>query len=138
MPLVRIDAPAALPHERLRAVADAVHAALVTHMHVPEADRFQIISRHDAQHLLIDPHYPSVERTEEALIVSVMLRAGRTEAQKLAFYRAVVAQAARLGGIKPDDILIALSENAPLDWSFGRGEALYAPAAASPVRTAPA
>ena len=56
----------------------------------------------------------------------------------MAFYRAVVAQAAKLGGIKPDDILIALSENAPLDWSLGWGEALYAPAAASPVRIAPA
>jgi hypothetical protein len=39
MPLVRIDAPAALAPDRLRAVADAVHAALVTHMNVPEADR---------------------------------------------------------------------------------------------------
>jgi hypothetical protein len=87
--------------------------------------------------LLIDPYYPSVERKAEALIVSVMLKPGRTKAQKLAFYRDVVAQAAKRGGIKPDDILIALSENAPLDWSFGRGKALYAPAAASPVRTAP-
>ena len=118
-------------------MADAVHAALVTQMNGPEADRFQIISRHDAQHLLIDPHSPSVERTAEALNVSVVLRPGRTKAQKLAFYWDVVAQAAKRGGIKPGDILIALSENAPLDWSFGRGEALYAPAAASPVRTAP-
>lgn len=138
MPLVRIDAPAALPPERLRAMADMVHAALVTHMNEPEADRFQIIWRHGAQHWLIDPRYPSVERTAEALIVSVALRAGRTEARKMAFSRAVVAQAAKFGGIKPDDTLSALSENAPLDWSFGWGEALRAPAAASAVRIAPA
>jgi hypothetical protein len=138
MPLVRIDAPAALPPERLRAMADMVHTALVTQMNVPEAGRFQIIWRHDAQHLLIDPRNPSVERTAEALIVSVALRAGRTEARKMALYRATVAQAAKLGGITLDDIIIALSENAPLDWSFGRGEVIYAPAAASPVRIAPA
>lgn len=138
MPLVRIDAPSALPPERLRARADMVHAALVTHMNEPEADRFQIIWRHGAQHWLIDPRYPSVERTAEALIVSVALRAGRTEARKMAFSRAVVAQAAKFGGIKPDDTLSALSENAPLDWSFGWGEALRAPAAASAVRIAPA
>jgi 4-oxalocrotonate tautomerase len=134
MPLVRIDAPAALARRRLQAVADAVHAALVAHMNVPEADRFQIIARHEAQYLLIDPHYPSVERTAEALVVSVALRAGRTDAQKQAFYRSVVATAAEDAGIKPDDIMIALSENAPIDWSFGRGEALYAPA----LKTAPA
>jgi phenylpyruvate tautomerase PptA (4-oxalocrotonate tautomerase family) len=126
MPIVRIDAPAALQPERLRAVADAVHAALVTHMNVPEADRFQIISRHDAAHLLIDPHYPSVERTGEALIVAVTLRAGRTDARKQAFYRTVGAGAHEHAGIKPDDVMIALNENAPIDWSFGRGEALYA------------
>ena len=138
MPLVRIDAPAALPTERLRAKADMVHAALVTHMNKPEADRFQIIWRHGAQHWLIDPRYPSVERTAEALIVSVALRAGRTKARKMAFYRAVMAQAAKLGGIKPDDILITLSGNPPLDRSFGWRESLYAPAAAGPVRIAPA
>lgn len=138
MQLVRIDAPAALPPERLRAMADMVHAAIVTHMNEPEADRFQIIWRHGAQHWLIDPRYPSVERTAEALIVSVALMAGRTEARKMAFSRAVVAQAAKFGGIKPDDTLSALSENAPLDWSFGWGEALRAPAAASAVRIAPA
>ncbi|MGL4438501.1 MAG: tautomerase family protein [Bosea sp. (in: a-proteobacteria)] len=134
MPLVRIDAPAALSHKRLRAVADAVHNALVTHMNVPVADRFQVITRHEAQHLLIDPHYPSVERTAEALVVSVALRAGRTDAQKQAFYRAVVTGAVEHAAIKPDDIMIALSENAPMDWSFGRGEALYAPT----LRTDPA
>ena len=129
MPLVRIDAPSSLPAKRLKAVADAVHAALVAHMNVPPKDRFQIINRHEPSRLIIDPHYPAVERTQEALIVAVALRAGRTDAQKQAFYRAVVADAVRSAGMKPDDVMIALSENTPMDWSFGRGEALYAPAA---------
>jgi 4-oxalocrotonate tautomerase len=136
MPLVRIDAPEALPPSRLRAVADAVHAALVAHMNVPADDRFQIISRHQPADLLIDPHYPGMQRSAEALTVTVMLRAGRSDAQKQAFYRAVVEDAAARAGMRPDDIMIALSENTPLDWSFGRGEALYG--SASGVRTAPA
>lgn len=137
MPLVRIDVPLSLSDGRVKALADAVHAALVAHMNVPQADRFQIITRHDAQHLLIDPHYPSVERTAEALIVSVALRAGRTDAQKQAFYRAVVAGAGQEAGIKPDDVMIALSENEPMDWSFGRGEAFHAPVPHL-LKTAPA
>ncbi|MCX7326415.1 MAG: tautomerase family protein [Hyphomicrobiales bacterium] len=53
---------------------------------------------------------------------------GRTDAQKPAFYWAAVAGAAEHDGIKPDDVMIAISGNAPMDWSFGRGDALYASA----------
>jgi phenylpyruvate tautomerase PptA (4-oxalocrotonate tautomerase family) len=127
MPVVRIDAPSALPENRLKALADAVHSGLVTAMNVPPSDRFQIINRHDAATLLIDPAYPGVSRTAEAVIVAIALRAGRTDEQKRAFYKAVVAQAERVGGFKPDDILIALSENTLIDWSFGRGEVFPPP-----------
>ncbi len=127
MPVVRIDAPEALSAARLRGVADAVHEALVAAMDVPPNDRFQIINRHAPERLLIDPAYPGVSRSGEAVIVAVALRAGRSEAQKRAFYKAVVAGAAAKAGMKPDDLLIALSENALIDWSFGRGEVFPAP-----------
>jgi 4-oxalocrotonate tautomerase len=127
MPIVRIDAPEALAANRLRGVADAVHEALAATMNVPPADRFQIISRHAPDALLIDPTYPGVARTGDAVIITVALRAGRSDEQKRAFYKAVVAGAASKATMKPDDLLIALSENALIDWSFGRGEVFPAP-----------
>jgi phenylpyruvate tautomerase PptA (4-oxalocrotonate tautomerase family) len=127
MPIVRIDAPEGLAANRLRGVSDAVHEALVATMNVPPADRFQIINRHAPDALLIDPAYPGVARTGDAVIIAVALRAGRTDEQKRAFYKALVAEAAARAAMKPDDLLIALSENALIDWSFGRGEVFAAP-----------
>jgi phenylpyruvate tautomerase PptA (4-oxalocrotonate tautomerase family) len=127
MPIVRIDAPESLAANRLRGVADAVHATLVATMDVPESDRFQIISRHAPDGLLIDAVYPGVARTGDAVIIAVALRAGRTDGQKRAFYKTLVAEAATRAAMKPDDILVALSENTLIDWSFGRGEVFPAP-----------
>jgi 4-oxalocrotonate tautomerase len=127
MPIVRIDAPITLAPDRLRGVADAVHTALVAHMDVPPADRFQIIRRHEEAHLLIDETYPSVARSPDAVIISIALRAGRSDEQKRAFYKAVVANAAANAAFRPDDLLITVSENALIDWSFGRGEVFPAP-----------
>ena len=47
MPLVRIDLVKGRTEARVRAVADAVHAAVVEVLAVPERDRFQIITEHE-------------------------------------------------------------------------------------------
>jgi hypothetical protein len=33
------------------------------------------------------------------------------------------------GGYRPDDVMVALVENEPIDWSLGRGEAYEKPKA---------
>lgn len=45
---------------------------------------------------------------------------GRTDDQKRALYRCVVDEAAA-AGYRPDDIMIALTENAPIDWALCQG-----------------
>ncbi len=46
MPLQRIDLHSGRPAEQRRAIADAVHRALVETIGVPPDDRFQVISEH--------------------------------------------------------------------------------------------
>ncbi len=82
MPLVRISVPAATHAETVRGLADAVHDALVETVDVPSADRFQIITRHDVDHLIIDRTYFGVSRSAAAVIVQIAFRRGRTEVQK--------------------------------------------------------
>ena len=41
-------------------------------------------------------------------------------------YRAVVDRAAAAIGVRPEDVLVVLSENDAIDWSFGGGVAQYA------------
>jgi hypothetical protein len=53
MPLVRIDLDDAIPAHRRRAIADAIHDALVPSPAMPPHDRFQIITTHPGQDELI-------------------------------------------------------------------------------------
>lgn len=52
MPLVRIDLIRGRRIDEVRAVADATHRALVDVLDIPERDRFQIITEHDADHII--------------------------------------------------------------------------------------
>lgn len=122
MPLIRLTVPDHLPQPQVDSLAHAVHAALVNCCNVPPDDRFIVVTRLPARSLMLDPHFPGVQRSRDACIVETTLLAGRTHAQKTAFYREAV-QAAAQAGFRPDDILLALTENTAMDWSLGLGVA---------------
>lgn len=122
MPLVRVDAAGAEP-ERLDAIGDAVHAALVDAFAIPPDDRFQVLRGAATDRVVSDPHFLGVDR-DDVVVVQVFLRGGRTDQQKRAFYRAV-AKHAQAADVEPRNLVITLSENGLADWSFGNGEAQY-------------
>ena len=121
MPLARISVPAALSPEKVCSLADAVHMGLVATCDVPPKDRFQLVSTFADTHMIIDPHFPNVNRTPEACIVEILFLEGRTADQKTALFRYVADRAVESGFVS-DDVMITLTENAPIDWSAGRGE----------------
>jgi hypothetical protein len=123
MPLVRVDAVAADP-QRLTAIGDAVHAALVDGFAIPADDRFQVLRGEAGDRVVHDRGFLGVERDDGAVFVQVFLRRGRTDEQKRAFYRALAKHAAS-AGVEPRNLLVSLVENGPADWSFGNGEAQY-------------
>lgn len=123
MPLVRLDLPEALAPQA-RPIADAVHAALVSAIGIPDDDRFQIINLHSPAHLIIDANYLGIARSPKALIVQIYLRQGRTVELKKALYAAIAANLVALG-LRAEDVLVTLSENDLPDWSFGLGLAQY-------------
>lgn len=120
MPLARISVPAVLPDAMARGLADAVHEGLVATCAVPPKDRFQLISVFDAGRMILDPTFPDLNRTPEASIVEILFLEGRTAGQKSALFQHIAAGAAEVG-FAGDDVMIALAENAPIDWSLGRG-----------------
>jgi 4-oxalocrotonate tautomerase len=127
MPLVRISIPDHFSPESQQSLGQAVHQAMVTTINVPEADRFQVFTRHKPEDLIMDRTFPQLERSRDAVIVHVTLRSGRTNDQKRALYAAIVANAARGYGFATADIMIVLAENTLVDWSFGSGVAHYMP-----------
>ncbi len=125
MPLVSITAHTSQSAEALARLGDAVHDTLVTHCGVPAHDRFQLRRRVDQEELVFDPSYLGIER-RDPVFVEITLRGGRTMAIKQALYGAI-AQGAADAGIRKEDVLIVLRENAEPDWSFGDGIAQYIP-----------
>ena len=128
MPLVRIDIVKGRTAAQRRSVGDAVHRALVDALGVPAADRFQVIREHEANELVYDRNYLGIKRTDGIVMIQITMSFGRTLEQKRTLYRLVTENLAYLD-VRPEDVWINLLETARENWSFGLGEASYAPAA---------
>jgi 4-oxalocrotonate tautomerase len=126
MPLARIDVPAGKAAAFGRAVADVVYEAMLTTLNAPKNDRFQVISEHARDALIIDPTYLGIERSPDALIIQLTLNEGRTVEMKKAFYQAVADGLHERLGIRREDVVINLVEVKKENWSFGNGIAQYA------------
>ncbi|RVU18061.1 tautomerase family protein [Methylobacterium oryzihabitans] len=124
MPLVHITLKKPRPDAERRALADAVHAALVSALGVPADDRFQIVSSAQDD-LIYDPGYLGVSRDDDLVVVQVQLSTGRGVAQKQALFRALAAETAKTG-LDPRNLFVTLVEIARENWSFGDGIAHYA------------
>jgi phenylpyruvate tautomerase PptA (4-oxalocrotonate tautomerase family) len=126
MPLARIDLPAGKPASYGRAVADVVYDAMIATLKAPKDDRFQVISEHGRDTLLIDPSYLGIERSPDAFVVQLTLNEGRTVDAKKAFFKAVADGLHERVGLRREDVFISLVEVKKENWSFGNGIAQYA------------
>lgn len=127
MPLVRIDIVKGRTAAQRRSLGDAVHRALVETIGVPEKDRFQVVGEHEANELVYDRNYLGIKRTDGVVIIQITLSSGRTLEEKRRLYRRITENLAYLD-VRPEDVWINLVETARENWSFGLGEASYAPA----------
>jgi phenylpyruvate tautomerase PptA (4-oxalocrotonate tautomerase family) len=126
MPLVRIDLPRGKSPEYRRTVGEVVYDTMIQAMKVPVNDRFQIISEHEPNDLIIDRTYLGVERSQDCIVIQVFLNEGRTTEVKKAFYQGVADGLHERLGLRLQDVFINLVEVKKENWSFGNGEAQYA------------
>ena len=126
MPLVRISIHKGRSLEFRRKLGDAIHRALVETIDVPQLDRFQLLSEHEPGDLVYDASYLGIARTNDIVIVQITMSTGRTLAQKRNLFRRIADNLAALG-LRREDAWINLVEVAKENWSFGLGEASYAP-----------
>ena len=126
MPLVRIALRAGKSESYRRAVADAVHRAMVETINVPPKDRFQIVTEHDAAGLVYDSSYLDIPRTDGVVLVQITISAGRSVDMKKALFARMAALLAESPGVRREDLFVSLVEVAKENWSFGNGIAQYA------------
>ncbi len=127
MPLVHISLKRERPASERRAIADAVHVALVGSIGVPADDRFQIVSG-QFDEVIYDPGYLGIARSDDLVIVQIHLSIGRSVAQKKALF-AAISENLGAAGVRREDVFVNLVETARENWSFGNGIAHYADAA---------
>lgn len=103
-----------------------MHQALVTQANVPADDRFAVIDEVEADHMIAHPTYAGVLRSNDVIFIEITLNAGRTVEIKKALYADIAARLAEAADVRPDDVLVSLTEVTKENWSFGKGLATYA------------
>lgn len=125
MPLVHISFIKGKSSAHIRGIADGVHHALVETYGVPADDRFQLIHQQERDALIYDADYLGIHRTDDVVFINIVASNWRGTAQKQALYQAITGNLVANTGMRPEDVIIVLSPNAPDDWSFGNGLAPY-------------
>ncbi len=126
MPLARIDLAKGKSPDYRKTIGEVVYDAMVETLKVPKDDRFQIITEHAGDDLIVDPDYLGIQRSKDCVMVQLTLNEGRTVDQKRDFYKAVAAGLHQRLNLRPQDVFISLVEVKKENWSFGNGEAQYA------------
>lgn len=128
MPLVRIDLLEGKAPEYGAQVGQIVYRALSDVLNAPKDDLFQVITEHPKAGLQFDRNYLGVHRSDDCIFVQITLNSGRTVEMKQRFYKAVADGLHESLKLRREDVFINLVEVLKENWSFGNGEAQYAPA----------
>lgn len=88
-------------------------------MGFPDDDRYQVI--HECEPDCLEYQTRDTER----VMMHLVMRRGRTDDAKNAFYARVVESLACNPGIDPGNVLITITENSDIDWSFQDGVAQF-------------
>lgn len=127
MPLVRIDMLEGQYDEAQRRSLGDVVAEALKGVGAPDGDRFQVTTEHPSGSLAFGRDYLGIERTDGFVVIQITMNAGRTLEQKRGLYAAIANGAHEKAGARPEDVFISLVEMPKENWSFGNGEAQYAP-----------
>jgi 4-oxalocrotonate tautomerase len=125
MPLVRIDLARGKSVAQRQTIGDVIYNAMIATINVPKDDRFQIITEHAPDDLIVDKTYMGTQRTADCVLIQITLNEGRTVEQKQTFYKAIVDGLHERLGMRREDVFINLVEVRKENWSFGNGEAQY-------------
>ncbi|MGU7768669.1 tautomerase family protein [Burkholderia sp. MR1-5-21] len=112
--------------EQKIAMGNALNQSLVESLNIPKEDRFVILSEHGEDELFIHPTFMDMNRTPNAMIVTVLIGAHRPTSDKKALLAAIPRILERDVGISQDDVFIALVPVPNENFSFGRGIAQLA------------
>ena len=115
MPATTVEVVREYSRDEETAIVEAVHAALVEGIRIPEGDRTVRLIVHERHRVAIPP-----DKSDRYTLVSVDLFAGRSLDAKRRLYQALVTNLAKLG-IPAEDVKVLLREIPPENWGIRGG-----------------
>lgn len=124
MPVTRIAIRDGKTPEYKRALMDEIYEAMRETVAIKDGDRFMAITEH-ASDAFAYGAFLGIERSDDLVQIQVFWAPGKSTEAKLAMYRRIVERLAEQPGVRPEDVLICVTETAAENWSFGNGEAQF-------------
>jgi phenylpyruvate tautomerase PptA (4-oxalocrotonate tautomerase family) len=119
MPLIQMFFKGDRPESFRRAVSESVHRAMVEAYSAPESGKFQVFTQAKDDDLFFDAQYAGVQRSGNFIFIQLTAANTRNTDQKQAFFKRAVELLGQDPGIRSDDIVIEIVENAKENWFFG-------------------
>jgi len=138
MPIVYYDIVRGRSPDQIRALLDSAQAALVEAFKTPERDRYQIVTEHSRDEMIVQDNGLGIDRSENIVFIQMINRRGRkTQAQKEKLYELLARNLKRDCGLDPADLVVVITENESEDFSIGYGKAQYVNGDLDPVTSQP-
>lgn len=126
MPIVKVDIQKNADPTFVVKVGQVVYRAMLSAINVPEKDNFQVLTEHAPGHLVFDPSYLDIPRTDGFVLIQITLNEGRTTEAKKSLYQTIADNLHSELNVRREDVFISLVEVKKENWSFGNGIAQYA------------
>lgn len=124
MPLMKFHVYKGRSAEEIEAFLDVAHGAMVRSFHVPERDRYQVVTEHEKSHMKALDTGLGIPRSDKFVLVEVVSRP-RSREEKLAFYKNLCDDLDEKCHISSEDVMVSFVLNSDADWSFGLGRAQF-------------
>ena len=124
MPLLNIHIVKGRSEAEVAELLDTIHDSMVEAFKVPVRDRYQIVTEHEADRLIMQDTGLGFDRSAKRVLIHMTTKP-RPQEMKEALYRIVTRNLGERCGIAPEDVMFSLIENSSADWSFGFGKAQF-------------
>ena len=117
VPFNKIHVPKSLPRDLCHKINDQLHASLVEKCGVNPDDFFCLVCRYAPDDMILHPTFLGERDPNGTIVIEIALLGGRSDEQKESLYRDVRHRLREIG-FNPDNSIMYLVENNPIDWSF--------------------
>jgi phenylpyruvate tautomerase PptA (4-oxalocrotonate tautomerase family) len=124
MPLIRVDMIEGRSPDKIKALLDATHRALIAAFKIPVRDRYQIVHEHPPSQFVVEDTGLGITRTRSCVVIQVTTRPRELEAKET-FYQLLCRELEATCGLSPSDVVVSIVTTTDEDWSFGNGRAQF-------------